>query len=550
MQARRAFIQRALAATALTALVPWARVAAQDRFDQDALLEFETLGNVTLIHFSDLRGQLVPAYQRPQEFSVGVGDAQGMVPHLTGETFRIRYGVGGGTPMDYAFTHEDFGRLAQAYGPMGGIDRVATVVNAIRAERPDALLLDGGDTGAGPSVSLKLSGPDVGSVINALKPNATVVNVADRVGGLPYAALGQNVFDAQPEAAPAEFKPYEIFERGAVKIAVIGLSNPFANTINSDPPNAKIGNEHLQRLVDEVRANGAVLVVCLSQSGFDIDAAIAADVNGIDVILSGRSDYALPEPVLVGDTHIIASGAQGRFVSRIDLDVQDGKVIELGHKLIPIFSDLIAPDPTIAALVAKVRAPYVDDLNVEIGTADALLFRRGTVQSSWDDLIAEALLSDTDAQISLTPGFRWGSTILPGQKIFREDIFGVTAVPNPEVIRSEMTGAGLKRILETAADRVFNADPYHRTGEDMLRVGGLAFTLDVAKDQGQRINDMMLLPQETAIDPVKTYAVASWALTLPGSKGAPVWAVLERYIMKRGRVGGTASGRVTLVYPE
>jgi sulfur-oxidizing protein SoxB len=559
MLSRREFMHMTAAGAVFGAssLGHGAKLAAQDRFDQDALLEFEGLGNVTLMHVSDIHGQLMPNYYRPPSENAGFGENKGKVPHLTGEDFRIRYGIGGRTPMDYAFTHEDFVAHAQAYGKMGGLDRVATVVNAIRGVRPGALLLDGGGTWPGSMTSLKTMGQDMVNVMNALGPDAMTFGSEftlepgrfdEIVKGLPFAALGQNVFDAEPAEKSDIIKSYAIFDQNDVKIAVIGQVNRHTDARHFSDLLSEITfgvhEAQMQKTVDDVRAKGAALVVCLSQNGLAIDRKIAENVTGIDVILSGQSHDALPEPIIVGKTHIIASGSQGRFVSRIDLDVRDGKVIELRHKLIPIFSDLIAPDPQVAALIAAQRVPFLDDLTRIVARSDTLLYRRGDWGASWDDLICDALLSERDAEIALSPGQRWGPSILPGQDITREDIFNVTATTRPNTYRVEMTGAELKTKLEAAADAVFNPDPYMRQGVDMMRVGGMTMNVDPEKSQGARISEMTLWPtgqpSGDPIDPNRHYVVAGWADAEQTGEGPPIWDVLERHLIETQQPGNSA----------
>ena len=566
MLSRRDFLQMSMAAASIyggSGFGNWARLAAQDRFDQDALLEFETFGNVTLMHITDIHGQLKPIYFREPSVNIGVGENKGKVPHLTGEDFRVRYGVGGGTPMDYALTYDDFVTQAQAFGKVGGLDRVATVLNAIRADRPDALLLDGGDTWHGSMTCLKTQGQDMVNVMNALTPDAMTFHweftlgserVREIVEGLPFAALGQNIFDAEWDEPSELFKPYEFFERGGVKIAVIGQAFPYMPIANPGWmfPEYSFGirDEHMQEMVDEVRAAGAELVVCLSHNGFDVDKKMAGIVKGIDVILSGHTHDALPEPVLIGQTHIIASGSNGKFVSRVDLDVRDGKMMGIRHKLIPIFSDLITPDPAVTALIDAQRAPFLDDLSHVVGKSDALLYRRGNFNGSWDDLICDALLSERDAEIALSPGVRWGPSILPGQDITREDIFNVTAMTYPNVYRTEMTGEFLKVVLEDVGDNLFNPDPYYQQGGDMVRVGGMGFKMDIAKPQGGRISDMTMLSSGEAIDPARSYVVAGWASVNEGTEGPPIWDVVESHITKMGTVDIGTRTPVEVVLPD
>lgn len=552
MISRRDFLQVSMAASAMlgaSGFGQWSRLAAQQRLTQDQLLEFDTFGNVSLIHVTDIHAQMKPIYFREPSINIGVGPNKGEVPHVTGADFRRLYGIEDGSPAHYALSSGDFSALAQAYGKVGGLDRVATVINSIRADRPDALLLDGGDTWHGSYTCYHTQGQDMVNVMNALKPDAMTFHweftlgsdrVQEIVEGLPFAALGQNIFDAEWDEPAELFPPYQFFERGGVKIAVIGQAFPYMPIANPGwmfPEYAfGIRDEHMQEMVDEVRAQGAELVVCLSHNGFDVDKKMAGIVTGIDVILSGHTHDALPEPVLVGDTIIVASGSNGKFVSRVDLDVQNGRMMGFRHKLIPIFSDVITPDAEVAAVIDEQRAPFEAALKEVIGETDTLLYRRGNFNGSWDDLICDALLSEREAQIALSPGVRWGPSLIPGQKITREDIWNVTSMTYPEAYRTEMTGEFLKIVLEDVADNIFNPDPYYQQGGDMVRTGGMGYRIDISKPQGERISDMTLLSTGEAIDPAKSYVVAGWASVNEGTEGPPIWDVVESHIAKLGTV--------------
>ena len=563
MLSRRDFLQVGMATTAIygsSGFGNFSKLAAQQKLKQEDLLEFDTYGNVSLIHVTDIHGQLKPIYFREPEINLGVGNALGQVPHITGANFRRMYGIKDGSPSHYALTHNDFSALAQQYGRVGGLDRVATVIKAIRADRPDAILLDGGDTWHGSYTCHHSQGQDMVNVMNALKTEAMTFHweftlgsdrVHEIIDTLPFPALGQNIFDAEWDEPADYFKPYTFFERGGSKIAVIGQAFPYMPIANPGWmfPEYSFGirDENMQAMVDEVRGLGAELVVVLSHNGFDVDKKMASIVSGIDIILSGHTHDALPEPVLINETVIVASGSNGKFVSRVDLDVRNGKMMGFKHKLIPIFSDVITPDPDIAALIDEERAPYKSQLSEVIGQSESLLYRRGNFNGTWDDLICQAMIEEREADISMSPGVRWGPSILPGQDITREDIWNVTSMSYGKVYRTEMTGEFLHVILEDVADNLFNPDPYYQQGGDMVRIGGMGYRIDINKPQGRRISDLTLLKTGERIDPSKNYIVAGWASVNEGTEGPQIWDLVENYIRRNGSVKVNPNNSVNVI---
>ena len=391
------------------------------------------------------------------------------------------------------------------------------------------------------------AGQDMVDVMNALKPDAMtshweftlgIDRVNEIVETLDFPFLGANIFDN--EWNERAYEPYKIFDRNGVKIAVIGQAFPYLPIANPKWmfPGLSFGvrQDNMAELVDEVRAKGTDLVVLLSHNGFDVDRKLASNVDGIDVILTGHTHDALPEPVMVGKTMLIASGSNGKFVTRLDLDVQNGQIMGFSHKLIPIFSDVITPDADVASLIDNHRAPHLDKLTEVIGKTDSLLYRRGNFNGTWDDLICNALIDEREADIALSPGFRWGASLLPGDDITREDIFNATGMSYPNAYRSEMTGELIHTILEDVADNLFNTDPYYQQGGDMVRVGGMGYSIDVSKPIGSRLTNMTLLKTGEAIDPAKTYTVAGWASVNEGTEGPPIWDVIESYLKRKGTV--------------
>jgi len=546
MFSRREFL---MAATATSALLgsgmagSWSRLMAQQALTEDQLLGMDPKGKLTLVHITDIHAQLKPIYFREPSINLGIGDVNGKPPHVTGADFLKLYNIEAGSPDAYALTSEDFVSLARSYGKMGGMDRVATVIKRIRAERgaDNVLLLDGGDTWQGSYTSNVTQGEDMITIMNSLEPDAMTGHweftygtdrVQEVIDSLPFAFLGSNIYDNEWDE-PA-FEAWKMFERGGSKVAVIGQAFPYTPIANPRwmIPGWSFGirEEDIAKHVTEARDEGAEIVVLLSHNGFDVDRKLASRVDGIDVILTGHTHDALPEPVIVNDTLVIASGSNGKFVSRVDLDVQDGKLAGYAYRLIPIFSDVITQDADMAALIDEVRAPYEADLARVLGKTENLLYRRGNFNGTFDDLICQALLTERDAEIALSPGFRWGTSLLPGQDITFEDVHNACAMTYQAAYRSSMTGQMLKDILEDVGDNLFNKDPYYQQGGDMVRVGGMGYTIDPGKEIGERISGMTLLATGEAIDPAREYVVAGWASVNEGTEGPPISEVVEAYL--------------------
>jgi sulfur-oxidizing protein SoxB len=468
-----------------------------------------------------------------------------MPPHLTDAEFRNYFKIAAGSADAFALTADDFVALAKNYGRMGGMDRIATLIGAVRAERGDdkVLLLDGGDSWQGSWTSLQTKAQDMVDVMSALKLDAMVGHWeftygAERVKQIadsaPFAFLAQNIRDN--EWQEPVFEARKMFERGGATIAVIGQALP--RTAVANPrwmfPNWEFGirEEDIQKQVDEARAVGASIVVLLSHNGFDVDRKLAGRVKGLDVILTAHTHDAMPGLIKVGNTVLVATGSHGKFVSRLDIEVKDKKVADIRFKLMPVFSDAIKPDPAMTALVEKVRAPFAGDLAREIGKTDSLLYRRGNFNGTFDDLICNAMMSERDAEIVLSPGFRWGGTLIPGDAITWEQITNATAITYPNCYRNQMTGTQIKEVLEDVADNIFHPDPYFQGGGDMVRMGGMGYAIDISKPMGSRISGMTHLKSGKPIEASKTYTVSGWASINENTQGPPIWDVVAAHVAK------------------
>jgi len=559
MITRREMLQISAATAALMTGSGLTRAFAQQRVTEAELFKFDAIGNVTLLHVADIHGQLMPVYFREPSVNLGVGEARSSPPHITGRAFLNRFGIPEKTAAAYAMTSEEFSSLAKSYGRIGGLDRLATVVKRVRAERGDrVLLLDGGDTWQGSLGANRSKGQDMVDCMALLKPDAMTghweftygeARVKELIKGLGFPFLALNIRDT--EWNESAFEAMKMFERGGIKIAVLGQAFPYTPVANPRWMMPKwsfgIREEEVRNQVDKARKAGAQLVVLLSHNGFDVDRKLATRVSGIDVILTGHTHDALPAAVKVNETLLIASGSHGKFLSRLDLDVQNGAVMGFRYKLIPLFADVIKPDPQMKAAIARARAPYAKELARVVGHTDSLLYRRGNFNGTFDDLICDALIKERDAEIVLSPGFRWGTSVLSGAPITIEDIHNATAITYPQVYRMAMTGQRLKEILEDVADNLFNPDPYYQQGGDMVRCGGLGYAIDVGKPIGQRISAMTHLKTGKPIEATREYTVAGWASVNEGTEGPPVWDLVERYVVaeKTVRIAPNQSVKVS-----
>ncbi len=547
MLTRRDFLQVAAAAAVATGAGAGglAHAARSGGLTQDKLLEFDALGQVTLLNFTDIHAQLVPLWYREPSVNIGVGEVHGLPPHLTGEDYLKHFGLRAKSPEAHALTHLDFAALAQEYGRVGGLDRMATLVNAIRAERPGkTLLIDNGDTWQGSYTALMSRGEDMVDAMNQLGVDVMTAHweftygedrVQELIGKLKFPFLAGNVKDTEWEEYV--FPAIEYFERGGVKIAVIGQAFPYTPIANPRHFIPKwsfgIDENRVRENIARARENGAQLVVLASHNGFDVDRKLASRVDGIDVLLTGHTHDAVPDVVKVGDTLLVSTGSHGKFLGRLDLKIDGGRIADHRFKLIPVFSDAIQPDPDMAKLINRIRAPHAPIINRVLGRTEQALYRRGNFNGTFDDLILQAIMAERDTEIAFSPGFRWGSSLPPGENILVEHVYNQTAITYPNCTRTEMTGEQIKTVMEDVADNLFNPDPYYQQGGDMVRVGGMGYAIDVGKPAGSRISDMIHLATGKPIDPKKTYVVGGWASVRAGAEGPPIYSLLGHYIQRK-----------------
>jgi sulfur-oxidizing protein SoxB len=507
---------------------------------------------VTLLHLTDSHGTLRPVHYREPDTLVGVGAERGKAPFLTGAEFLRAYHLAPGSALAHACTHLDFPALAARYGRMGGYAHLATLAGRVRAERAGkTLLLDGGDTCQGSATALWSRGEDMIRAANQLgvevmTPHWEFVYGLDRVRELFGEGERRGLFAGDFVAQNVTrtgwgdrvFAPYTIREAGGVRIGVIGQAFPYVPV--SHPrrlvPDLTFGIQEgpLQALVGELRdARRVELVVLLSHNGIAVDLKLAARVQGLDVVLGGHTHDALPEPIVVGRTLVVNSGSHGKFLSRLDLDVRQGRVAGWRYRLLPVLARSIPEDPAMARLVAELRRPYEATLAEPLAVSESLLYRRGNFNGTFDELILDALLHRFDAEVAFSPGFRWGPTIVPGQTITREDVYAHTALTYPNTWARAMTGREILALMEDVADNLYHPDPYYRQGGDMLRVGGLTYAIDPQAAMGRRIRDVRVGGR--TLEAERQYKAAGWA-SLGEAAGPPAWDVVAAHLRALGRV--------------
>ncbi len=541
---RREFLEVLAAGAAAGLVLDAPRSLAADA--DDAPYRMPPFGNVGLLHMTDCHAQLLPIHYREPDVNIGVGAARGRAPHLVGEHLLRAFRIPAGSAQAHAFTCLDYVAAARTYGKVGGFAHLATLVRMLRAERPGALLLDGGDSWQGSATSLWTNGQDMIDACLALGVDVMTAHweftlgaervqsviAKDFAGRIEFVA--QNVRTA--DFGDPVFPPYTLREVNGTPVAIIGQAFPYVPIAHPRrfTPDWTFGirENDLQANIDACRAAGAQVVVLLSHNGMDTDLKLAGRVRGLDAILGGHTHDAVPGAIEVinpgGRTLVTNAGSNGKFLGVLDLDVRGGRVVDYRYRLLPVFANLLPADPAMSALIEKVRAPFATRLAQPLATTEALLYRRGNFNGSFDQLILDALMDEKDVPIAFSPGFRWGTTLLPGASITREDLMAQTAITYPIVTVNELTGATIRAVLEDVADNLFNPDPYLQQGGDMVRVGGLSFAIAPDALRGQRISDLRL--GESLLDPDQRYRVAGWASIADDVQGEPIWEVVERWL--------------------
>ena len=521
---------------------------------QQGLYELPPFGNVSLLHMTDCHAQLLPIRFREPSVNLGVGAMQGQLPHLVGGHLLKKAGVRPGTPLAHAYTYIDFEKASRRYGKVGGFAHLATLVKMLKASRPGALLLDGGDTWQGSATSLWTNAQDMVDACKLLGVDVMTGHWEFTYGMERVKEIVEKDFKGQVDFVAQNvktndfgdpvFKPFVIRPINGVPVAIIGQAFPYTPIANPRYMVADwafgIQDENMQAMVNEARAKGAQLVVVLSHNGMDVDLKMAGRVRGIDAIFGGHTHDGVPMAVPVknagGTTLVTNAGSNSKLLGVMDFDVKDGKLVDYRYRLLPVFANQLKPDAAMEALITKVRAPYLDKLNEKLAVTDGLLYRRGNFNGSWDQLLCDALIDVQGADIAFSPGFRWGTSLLPGDTITRELLMDQVAITYPYATLTEMRGEMIKTILEDVADNLFNPDPYYQQGGDMVRVGGLSYTMTPGEKMGSRIGDMRL--KGRPIEAGKTYKVAGWAPVAEEAKNAPgvkpVWELVETWLKGQG----------------
>jgi sulfur-oxidizing protein SoxB len=566
---RRRDLLKAVGAAGLSGALPRIARAADD----PAMYKLAGFGNARILHMTDTHAQLLPVFYREPSVNLGIGPTQGHAPHLVGHAFLDRFQIKAGSADAHAFTCLDFEKSAARFGRLGGFAHLKTLIDRLRGEAGanNSLLVDGGDLWQGSGLANTMRGADMVDAANLLGIEAMTghweftygeTTLRDNLSRFKGEFLAQNVFLTEEAAfndAPAfdaasgrVFRPAAIREIGGHRVAVVGQAFPYVPVAHPKrfTPDWTFGirEEELQELVRSLRdADRVDAVVLLSHNGMDVDLKLASRVSGIDVILGGHTHDAVPRPIPVsnagGTTLVTNAGSNGKFLGVLDLDLAKGRVRDVRYRLLPVFSELLKPDPAMRALIETMRAPHEVVFAEKIATADRLLYRRGNFSGTIDTLICDALHEAYDAEIALSPGFRWGTSMLPGENVTMEDVLAQTACTYPETYVQSMTGGQIKDILEDVCDNLFNPDPYYQQGGDMVRIGGLSYTCTPASSVGHRISELKL-ENGRPLDAGKSYKVAGWA-SVGRQDGTPVWDVFAGHL-RNGMTNGARHDSVTL----
>ena len=519
----------------------------------NGLYDVPAFGRVSLLHMTDCHAQLLPIHFREPSINMGLGSMAGKLPHLVGDQLLKFANIRPGTAVAHSLTYLDFEQAARRYGKVGGFAHLATLVKRLKASRPGALLLDGGDTWQGSGTALWTQGQDMVDACKLLGVDvmtghweftlgmARVKEIVDKEFAGRVDFIAQNIKTA--DFGDPVFKPYVIRQINGVPVAIIGQAFPYTPIANPRYMMADwefgIQDANMQKMVDETRGKGAQIVVVLSHNGMDVDLKMASRVTGIDAILGGHTHDGMPVATLVsnagGKTIVTNAGSNGKFLGVIDFEVKDKKVSDFRYKLLPVFANMLPADPAMQALIEKIRRPYASRLSETLGVTEGLLYRRGNFNGTGDQLLVDALLDVQGAEIAFSPGFRWGTTLLPGQAITREWLMDMTATTYSYATVTEMTGETIKTVLEDVGDNLFNPDPYYQQGGDMVRVGGLRYSCDPTASMGRRISDLRLRDQP--LEAGKKYKVAGWAPVAEAarSQGNPqIWEVVEQWLRAQG----------------
>ena len=547
---RREFMGMLAAASAAGMAIdsPLALAAAKP----EQLYDFKPFGNASVLHMTDCHAQLLPIYFREPNVNLGFADAFGKAPHLVGEALLKEFNIKPGSAQAHAFTYLNFEEAARRYGKVGGFAHLATLVKMLKANRPGALLLDGGDTWQGSATSLWTNAQDMVEASKLLGVDVMTMHWECTFGSQRILEVVEKDFKGQIDMIAQNIKttdfgdpvfPSHVMKNiNGAKVAIIGQAFPYSPIANPryfvSDWSYGIQEESMQEVVDQVRAEGAQAVVLLSHNGMDVDLKMASRVTGIDFIMGGHTHDGVPNAIAVqnagGVTHVTNAGSNSKFLGVLDMDVRGGKVQDFRYRLLPVFADVLPADPAMQTLIDNIRAPYLDKLIQPLATTEGLLYRRGNFNGTWDQLIVDGLMQVRGADIAFSPGFRWGTSLLPGQTLTREHLMDQTAITYPYTTLSEMKGSFIKTVLEDVADNLFNPDPYYQQGGDMVRVGGMTYTCNPTADMGSRISDMRL--NGKLIEADKTYKVAGWAPVSEETRNSsepPIWEVMETYLADR-----------------